>query len=89
MICEGRRLVAPEAVALTRGLVSAWLLDLADCSSSTLCSFIDQYRALRDDDADASAAITQLAERVYPLGSFSGHLETGSRALDSWQAAQI
>ena len=88
IIWEGRRLLATEAVASTRGLLDAWLLDLSDCVPETVASFSAKYVALRDGNAGAAQAINAMAAQTYQYPCFPGHLETGSRALDDWQAAQ-
>lgn len=86
VIWEGRRLLAPAAVQHCSGLVDGWLLELADCDIEAVTAFTAAYGRLRDGEA-VHDELVELARRHYRHGTFVGHLETGSRALDGLQTS--
>ena len=81
VIWEGRRLCAPEQVAVTTGLVDAWILELADLTGDALREVIAAYRRLRAGGDPEDVRLVQ--ERHATDGLFSGHLHRGSRELDA------
>ena len=81
MIWEGRRLCAPEPVAVTRGLVDAWILEVNDLDPAGVTAVVQAYAALRAG-GDPAALAPALASQC-PQGTFPGHLEKGSRELDA------
>ena len=84
VVWEGRRLCAPEATLATKGLIDAWLLELADQSPSAVTELVAAYRDLRQGIL-LPTALTRIAERHAPLGIFPGHLLRGSRELDAME----
>jgi hypothetical protein len=82
VIAEGRRLCAPGPVAITRGLVDAWVLELNDLAPAGVTGVVDAYGRLRDGRLDAAGLEAAVAAHC-PLGTFPGHLERGSRELDA------
>ena len=81
VVWEGRRLSCPEQVAVTSGLVDAWVLEYGDRSPEQIATGIARYRALRDGSRDpAQVASEDAADSLH--GTFTGHLHQGSRELD-------
>ncbi len=81
VIWEGRRLSCPEQVAVTAGLVDAWVLEYGGLTPEQITTGIHRYAGLRDgtqSPADVSEADDDDAQH----GLFTGHLHQGSRELD-------
>ena len=66
---------------MTRGLVDAWLLELADLGHEAVTQVVAAYVALRTT-GDAST-INAVMSAHAPHGLFTGHLHQGSRELDA------
>ena len=81
VVWEGRRLSCPEQVAVTAGLVDAWILELGDRTPEQIATIIARYRGLRDGTISAEQVAGD--DGVDSLnGTFTGHLHQGSRELD-------
>ena len=82
VIAEGRRLCAPTPVAITRGLVDAWVLELNDLAPAAVSAVVSAYGRLLDGSLDPAGLEAAVAAHC-PDGIFPGHLERGSRELDA------
>ena len=81
VLWEARRLMAPEPVQRTAGLVEGWVLELADCTAVEVGLVTAAYRRL-SAGAISPADLPQALAEAAPRASFAGHLHRGSRALD-------
>ena len=85
VIWEGRRLCAVETVLATRGIVDAWILELADLTPALVTEMVEAYRDLRAGEASAGE-VAEVVTGAAPYGTFTGHLHQGSRELDIVEA---
>ena len=81
VVWEGRRLSCPEQVAVTAGLVDAWILEYGDRTPEQIAAGIARYRSLLDDELPAHL-VAEADAADAPYGLFTGHLHQGSRELD-------
>ena len=81
VIWEGRRLSCPEQVAVTAGLVDAWVLEYGGLSPAQITAGIQRYAALRDG-TQSPAEVSEADDDDAQHGLFTGHLHQGSRELD-------
>ncbi len=87
VLWEARRLLASRSVMQTCNLVDGWVLELADLDKQGVAAFTAAYVQLRDG-VDVHGLLSELCQSYYRHGTFPGHLETGSRALDDLQMQQ-
>jgi hypothetical protein len=81
VVWEGRRLSCPEQVAVTAGLVDAWILEFGDRTPEQIAAGIVRYRRLLNDELPAHL-VSEADAVEAPYGLFTGHLHQGSRELD-------
>jgi putative protease len=81
VIWEGRRLSCPEQVAVTAGLVDAWVLEYGGLNAEQITAGIQRYAALRDG-TQTPADVAEADDDDAQHGLFTGHLHQGSRELD-------
>ncbi|TVR16788.1 MAG: U32 family peptidase [Planctomycetota bacterium] len=84
VIWEGRRLASPQHAIRTRGLVDAWVLELADCNEAGVSAITTSYADLLANRRQPEHILDDL-EAYAGDGWFAGHLDIGSRALDHLQ----
>jgi putative protease len=80
VVFEARQLCAPAAAQATAGLVDAWVLEFGHHAPAAVATLVAAYAGLRAG-ADATA-VAALHGGHADAGTFPGHLEIGSRALD-------
>lgn len=81
VIWEGRRLSCPEQVAVTAGLVDAWVLEYGGLNAEQITAGIQRYAGLRDG-TQTPADVAEADDDDAQHGLFTGHLHQGSRELD-------